>query len=302
MNGIVVVDKPGGLSSAGVVARVKKIYAARKVGHAGTLDPMATGVLICCLNRATRLSRFLLGGDKTYEAELALGVDTDTQDATGSIVAQHPLTGISEARVRSVAAGFVGPITQVPPVYSALKHQGTPLYKLARRGKAVEKPARPVRIKRLDIIDVHLPRVRFVVGCSSGTYIRTLCADMGKALGCGGHLKQLRRISSSEISIRDAWELDHLLRWRDAGRLAETVVSMNAALPSTPLVVADEQVAHKINHGMPLVAADFATRPQVSDQGVFKVVDQNHRLLAVISEARASSNYNYCCVFSVQGG
>ena len=298
LNGILVIDKPEGVSSAGVVGRVKKIFKASKVGHAGTLDPLATGVLICCLNRATRLSRFLLKGDKTYEADLVLGTTTDTQDADGTIVEQQPLRNITEERIRLVADGFVGTITQVPPVYSALKHKGTPLYKLARRGKAVEKPARPVRINRLEIIAINLPLVRFVVSCSSGTYIRTLCADIGSELGCGGHLTRLRRTVSSGFGIQDAWDLAHLTQWREKGRLAETLISMNAALPFMPQVVAGKDLANKIMHGMPLVAADFNARPHLSDQGVFKVVDQEGRLIAVLGKSQVADSYNYCCVFS----
>jgi tRNA pseudouridine55 synthase len=298
LSGIVVVDKPEGISSAGVVARVKKLFSARKVGHAGTLDPLATGVLVCCLNRATRLSQFLLKGDKMYEAELVLGTATDTQDTTGTIVARHPLTGITEERIRAAAAGFVGPITQVPPVYSALKHQGIPLYKLARQGKAVEKPARPIRIHRLELLAIDLPRVRFTVSCSSGTYVRTLCADIGRELGCGGHLLRLRRTASSGFTTHDAWDLERLTQWQATGRLQETVISMSAALPFMPQVVADEAMANKIRHGMKLAEADFGDPPRMSDPGAFKVVDRHGCLIAVISESQAPGNYNYCCVFS----
>jgi tRNA pseudouridine55 synthase len=191
LNGIVVVDKPEGISSAGVVARIKGIFGVNKVGHTGTLDPFATGVLICCLNQATRLPGFSSKATKCTKRTLVLGTVTDTQDATGTVTGRHALDGISAQQVEETAARFVGDITQVPPVYSALKHQGTPLYKLARRGVPVEKPARPVRISRLEILEMNLPTVRLSVSCSSGTYIRTLCADIGQKLGCGGHLKTL---------------------------------------------------------------------------------------------------------------
>lgn len=298
LSGIVVVDKPAGVSSAGIVARVKKLFKARKVGHAGTLDPLATGVLICCLNRATRLAQFLLSGEKTYEAELVLGGVTDTQDATGAIIERHCLAGVTEMRIRAAASGFVGTITQVPPVYSALKHKGTPLYKLARQGKAVEKPARPVRIKRLEILAIDLPMVRFAVTCSSGTYIRTLCADIGRALGCGGHLRGLRRTASSGFTTHDAWEMERLAQWQATGRLEETVIPMNAALPFLPKLVAGEDMANKIKHGMPLVESDFDCRPQGAERGMFKIVDQQGCLIAVISESQVPGSYNYCCVFS----
>lgn len=295
LNGIVIVDKPAGISSAGVVARVKKIFNARKLGHTGTLDPFATGVLICCINRATRLSRFLLEGDKAYEAELVLGISTDTQDATGTVVQKQSPSGISSERIREVAEDFVGSITQVPPVYSALKHRGTPLYKLARLGKAVEKPARTVRIDRLIIQDVCLPVVRFVVHCSSGTYIRTLCADMGRTLGCGGHLKELRRTASCGFTIDDAIDLEHLERLRDQKRLAEAVVSMNEALPRMPAALVDDQLARKIKNGMKLTQADLPRHPLTRHHDVFKVVDQKGQLLAVLTST-PTGTYNYCCV------
>jgi tRNA pseudouridine55 synthase len=298
LNGIVVVDKPAGLSSAGVVARVKGIFGARKVGHTGTLDPFATGVLICCINRATRLSQFFLKGDKTYEAKMVLGVETDTQDATGTVTDRNPVGEVSEEQVRKTAARFVGAIDQVPPAYSALKHQGTPLYKLARRGMAVEKPARPIQIHHLEILEVNLPTIRFTVSCSSGTYVRTLCADMGRALGCGGHLKQLRRTVSCGFSIEAAVELEMLAECRDQNRLHESLIPMNAALPFMPGTVADEALALKIQNGATLSTADIPIPPQVSDRGAFKVVDPVGRLIAVLTGSRATGSYNYCCVFS----
>ena len=298
LNGIVVVDKPKGISSAGVVARVKGIFGVNKVGHTGTLDPFATGVLICCINQATRLSQFFLKGDKVYEAELVLGIVTDTQDATGTVIERHPLDGISEEQVREMAARFVGTITQVPPIYSALKHQGTPLYKLARRGAPVEKPARSVRINHLEILDVNLPTVRFSVSCSSGTYVRTLCADIGRKLGCGGHLKALCRTASCGFSIDAAFSLEKLSEFREHGWLGEAVIPMNEALPFMPAAVVDDLMAKRILNGTKLSGADLPIPPQVSEQGVFKVVDPNGRLIAVLAESSATASYNYCCVFS----
>ncbi|BBO85150.1 tRNA pseudouridine synthase B [Desulfosarcina ovata subsp. sediminis] len=296
LSGLVVVDKPEGVTSAGVVARVKKIFGARKVGHTGTLDPFATGVLVCCLNRATRLSRFLLKGDKSYVAELLLGVETDTQDATGQVLCRRPLDHVTAQRVHAMARRFVGEIEQVPPIYSALKHQGTPLYKLARKGVAVEKPARPVRIDRLEILSVDLPVVRFAVSCSAGTYVRTLCADMGRALGCGGHLSWLRRTTSCGFTLDDAMGLEALEARRVQGRLEETVIPMDAALPRMPAMAADAVLARKIGHGMKLAGTDFPVPPPV-ENGAFKVVDPHGCLIAVL-DATPPDSYNYCCVLS----
>lgn len=298
LNGIVVVDKPKGISSAGVVARVKGIFGAKKVGHTGTLDPFATGVLICCLNQATRLAQFFLKGDKLYEAELVLGAVTDTQDATGTVIERYPLSGLSAEQVHAVAARFVGTITQVPPIYSALKHQGTPLYKLARRGVPVEKSARPVRINHLKILEVNLPTVRFSVSCSAGTYVRTLCADIGRTLGCGGHLKALRRTASCGFSIDTAFSLEKLAELRARGGLAETVIPMNEALPFMPAAMADDVLTKRILNGMKLSEADLPIPPRLSDRSEFKVVDRHGRLIAVLAGSKATDSYNYCCVFS----
>lgn len=298
LNGIVVVDKPDGLTSARVVSRIKTLFGAKKVGHTGTLDPFATGVLICCLNRATRLAQFFLKGDKTYEAVMQLGTQTDTQDATGSVIDRQPVAALSERMIVRTAQQFVGDIKQVPPIFSALKHKGRPLYALARRGQAVEKPARKVRIDRLDIIDVSLPEVRFSVSCSSGTYIRALCADMGSALGCGGHLKALRRTESSGFTADRAVSLDSLSRLREKDRLADAVIGMNEALHFIPETIADEALTRKILNGKRLSASDFKHPPIASGRGVFKVIDTAGSLIAVLADAESADHYIYCCVFS----
>jgi tRNA pseudouridine55 synthase len=297
LNGILVVDKPEGLSSAGVVSRIKKLIQAKKVGHTGTLDPFATGVLICCINRATKLSRFFLKGDKGYEAEMVLGITTDTQDATGSIIAERPVDKISTVKIQETTDRFVGTITQVPPVYSALKHQGTPLYKLARRGQAVEKPARSVRIHKLTILEIRLPVIRFVVSCSSGTYIRTLCSDLGEMLGVGAHLKTLRRITSSCFTIDDAKSLEELAHLKKVGGLNKVIVSMSEALPFMPAAVAGKPIADKIKNGVKLFRKDLPMPPQLGDQGAFKVIDPDGRLVAILEPSTTMDSYNYCCVF-----
>ena len=298
INGIVVVDKPQGLSSAQVVSRIKAPFGAKKAGHTGTLDPFATGILLCCLNRATRLARFFLNGDKTYEATLRLGIRTDTQDATGAVLERRPTDQVTAARVALAANRFVGTIAQVPPIYSALKHEGTPLYKLARRGQAVEKPARSVRIDRLEITDVCLPDVRFTVTCSAGTYIRTLCADLGAALGCGGHLTTLRRTASCGFRLDEAWNLDRLTEGRANGRLKTAVIGMREALHFIPEVVAEKELARKVRHGAKLAIGDLPARPALPPGGPIKIVDPNGRLMAVIEAPADASGYIYCCVFS----
>jgi tRNA pseudouridine55 synthase len=177
-SGIIVVDKPADITSARVVARIKKFFGAPKAGHTGTLDPFATGVMVCCINNATRLSRFFLHGNKKYEALLHLGIETETQDSTGTIIATCDEVHFSDKTIQTVFKQFEGTLYQHPPIFSALKHKGIRLYKLAREGKPVQKPPRRISISYIKILEIDQPLIRFEVSCSAGTYIRTLCADI----------------------------------------------------------------------------------------------------------------------------
>jgi len=296
--GVVVVDKPAGISSAGVVAAVKRIFGARKAGHAGTLDPFATGVLVCCLNQATRLSRFFLHGDKAYAAQLHLGIETDTQDATGKVIGVAEDPKLSQAEIQAAFERFKGRIWQTPPTYSALKHRGTPLYKLARSGAPVQKEARQVVISHLDVRAIHLPEVWFDVVCSGGTYVRTLCADIGRTLGCGGHLKALRRVESSGFKITEAVSLETLEALAGTDRLDTAVIAMADALRNTPAFRADVCLAEKIRFGRKLSAADVTgpcgEAPPKKGQRLVKILDGEGCLLAVLEYNRHSGSYDYC--------
>ncbi len=289
---VVVVDKPAGITSAGVVAAVKKMFGARKAGHAGTLDPFATGVLVCCLNQATRLAQFFLHGEKAYDATLCLGVETDTQDATGRIVASADRLDLEPDDVRAAFERFKGEIEQVPPAYSALKHRGVPLYKLARRGTPVRKAARRVVVTQLEIRAIRLPEVRFDVVCSAGTYVRTLCADIGAMLGCGGHLKTLRRVASGGFTIAEAVALETLERQAGPTRLDAVSISMADALRHMPAAVADASLAERIRHGRKLSARDLGDAPG-GDPGLVKILDAEGDLLAVLAYNRITGRYEY---------
>jgi tRNA pseudouridine55 synthase len=303
VNGIVVLDKPAGISSARTVAEVKRAAGAAKAGHTGTLDPFATGVLICCLNRATRLARFFLHGDKCYEAVLRLGAATDTQDATGRVVARGPLPVLSDSTLAAVFSRFEGRQLQQPPAYAALKHQGQPLYKLARQGTPVNKAPRPVTVSGLRIIQVALPDIRFAMTCSAGTYVRALCDDIGQAIGCGGHLARLRRTASSGFTIAEAVSLETLREVAGAGALHRVVVPMAEALRDMPVFEAGADLLETIAQGRPL------SRQQVQPQGIekpgthhpngyIKVVDDAGDLKAVLQPCPDGHLYNYCCVFN----
>ena len=237
------------MTSAQVVSVVKKTLNAKKVGHTGTLDPFATGVLICCINRATKLARFFLSGNKIYDALLHLGIETDTQDATGTITATCDSVKFSEEEICAAFKKFEGAGNQLPPVFSALKHNGLPLYKLARKGKPVQKPARPINIHYIKILRIDLPFIRFEVSCSAGTYIRALSSDVGKVLGCGGHLKELKRIDSSGLTINEALTLSELKNAVEAGKISDKIISMTRALQYLPELAADTALTEKIIYG-----------------------------------------------------
>jgi tRNA pseudouridine55 synthase len=298
LSGVIVVDKPPGITSAKVVARVKKWLKARKAGHTGTLDPFATGVLVCCINRATKLSRFFLHGKKKYEAVLHLGVETDTQDSTGIVTNVCHNVEFSKKTIQSAFKRFEGNIKQLPPVYSALKHKGIPLYKLARSKKPVQKPARQVSIITLKILEIHPPFIRFEVFCSAGTYIRTLCADIGAFLGCGGHLKELRRIESSGFTITDAVTLEELEDLTLSEKLSDRLISMSNALKDMPEYIADNVLVNKINHGYIITKNDFMAEKINAFEGFIKIVDTNKTLVAVLKHAKEKNRYDYCCVFN----
>lgn len=292
-------DKPAGITSARAVAEVKKIVGAAKVGHTGTLDPFATGVLICCLNRATRLARFFLHGEKRYEAVLRLGSATDTQDTTGQVIARNPVPPLSAETLASVFSRFQGRQMQQPPVYAALKHRGMPLYKLARRGTPVKKAARPVTISALEIMQVKLPDVRFTLTCSAGTYVRTLCADIGQALGCGGHLAELRRTASSGIGIEEAVSLEGLRQAAETSAWELVVVPMAEALREMPVFEAGADMMAAIVRGIPLNLPRQRIKRSDALQSTdkIKVVDATGELKAVMQPAPDGNQYNYCCVF-----
>jgi tRNA pseudouridine55 synthase len=290
-----VIDKPAGVTSAHVVARLKRSLGGMKTGHTGTLDPFATGVMVCCINRATKLARFFLTGGKTYQATLCLGIETDTQDLTGQITGTGDTRNLSESAVLAAMAQFKGDSLQAPPVYSALKHQGTPLYKLARSGHPVQKPPRSIHISAIEGIKMALPEVVFSVTCSAGTYIRTLCADIGRILGCGGHLKALRRIESCGFTISEAIGLDAVDDLVASGNISAHIIPMGGALRHIPPYIADPELSEHILHGRPLTKQDLRLEKDTCPKDFLKIVDTHHHLLAVLmAEGDA---FKYGCVF-----
>lgn len=234
MNGIVIVDKPQGWTSQDVTARLRRVFETRRIGHGGTLDPMATGVLPVFVGRATRGVEFFEHAEKTYEALLLPGVVTDTEDVTGTVLERHT-AALTEAAVEAVLPRFRGEILQVPPMYSALKVNGQKLCDLARKGQTVERKPRPVTIHELAFLGFQDDCLRLRVRCSKGTYIRTLCKDLGEALGCGGCMAQLRRVSAGSYTIGQAVPLETLLESADPGQYLLPVDSLFASLPALTL-------------------------------------------------------------------
>lgn len=222
LSGIIIMHKEAGFTSHDVVAKMRGICKQKKIGHTGTLDPAATGVLPVCLGNATKLCDMLTDKDKEYVAELMLGVETDTQDLTGAVLREKEVTCKAE-EVRSTVMSFVGDYMQVPPMYSALKVDGKKLYELARAGKEVERQARPVVIHEIEILEMNLPVVKMRVACSKGTYIRTLCADIGEKLGCGGTMKSLQRTRVGCFGLEEAVTLAELETIRDKEGLESVV-------------------------------------------------------------------------------
>jgi tRNA pseudouridine55 synthase len=206
-DGVLLIDKPAGMTSHDVVDRVRRHFGFKKVGHCGTLDPAATGLLILVLERATKLQDRLMSDDKAYEGAMILGVSTDSQDADGAIIAEKPVPPLTAEDIEEVLAKFRGDIQQIPPMVSAVKYQGTPLYKLARKGKTVEREPRLIHIYDLRVLGLELPRITFRVACTKGTYVRTICSDVGDLLGCGAHLHELRRTRSGKFDVNEAHQL-----------------------------------------------------------------------------------------------
>lgn len=227
MDGILNINKPKGMTSHDVVSAIRGIIGERRVGHTGTLDPMATGVLLLCIGRATKLSKVLTGCRKTYVADMRLGIKTDTQDATGTITASCSNYSINEERLRSVFMKFTGDIRQIPPMYSAVKHKGVRLYTLARKGITVERKAKDVHIYKIELLNASHEFIRFEAEVSPGTYVRTLCEQIGDELGCCGHLYELQRTAIGGFKIDDAVSIEDVKMLYKNGRLKEVLYSVN---------------------------------------------------------------------------
>ena len=258
MDGIININKPPGKTSYSVVALVKRLSGERRVGHAGTLDPLATGVLPICLGQGTRIVEFLQNARKTYRAQIELGVTTDTYDASGKIIRKEDPSSISREQLESALAAFRGLTQQTPPMYSAVKHQGQRLYELARAGINVARKSRPVRIYRLEIIDWQPPVVTIEVECGKGTYIRSLAHDLGQALGCGANLKSLIRLSYGPFDVKTAVSTSQLEDAFCYGYWQHFVHPIDTVLLSCKAMVVNDTTENAIRNGTAVTLANSA--------------------------------------------
>lgn len=261
MDGLINIYKEKGFTSHDVVAKMRGILRMKKIGHTGTLDPDATGVLPVCVGKGTRLCSLLENHDKTYRAVLLLGMETDTQDVTGQILAEKPVC-VTEEQVLEALPAFRGKIMQIPPMYSALKVNGKKLYEYAREGKVIEREARPVEIYELTVEKIDLPRITMTVSCSKGTYIRTLCHDIGQALGCGGCMESLVRTRVGDFHLEQAITLKELEAKRDAGELDSCLVTVEQIFSGLPAVTTRKQYDVLIHNGNRVSGNMLETVPQ----------------------------------------
>ncbi|WP_235041133.1 tRNA pseudouridine(55) synthase TruB [Vreelandella profundi] len=261
VNGVLLLDKPKGLSSNHALQRVRRLFQAQKAGHTGTLDPMATGLLPICLGEATKFSSHLLEADKVYRTRVELGVMTDTGDAEGRIIAQHDVPSLTTDDVEAVLTRFRGEIDQVPPMYSALKHQGKKLYELAREGKHVERAARRVSVYDARLLSFDGTAFELEVSCSKGTYIRTLAEDIGQALGCGAHISQLRRLKTGPFLADAMWTLEALEALADQAALEAELMPVDVLVNHLPSLTVDDIAHSRLAYGQPVTLETGALAP-----------------------------------------
>lgn len=283
-HGILNIDKPAGWTSHDVVARVRRLLGQREVGHAGTLDPLATGVLLVCVGQATRVAEYLLASTKVYRAVVRLGVVTDTYDADGAVIATAPVPPLTAADLQPVLARFVGRISQVPPAYSAIKQGGVAAHRRARRGEAVVLSPRWVTIHQLVLRDWQPPDLELEVTCDAGTYMRSLAYDLGRALGCGAMLHQLVRLRSGNFTLAEAISLEALAAAASAGQIARCLRPLRAALEgSTPVSVGVADAA-RLARGQPIACSSLpptATAYALNEEGDVLAIlahDPEHQL------------------------
>lgn len=275
MKGVININKPEGMTSHDVIRFLRKKLNIKRIGHAGTLDPMATGVLPICIGKATRIAEYLLNLDKEYIGELTLGTQTDTQDSTGKVINRSEKE-VDEHTIRNSMSKFIGNIEQTPPMYSALKHKGKKLYELAREGIIIERKSRPITIYSLDVLQIKNNRkIIFKVKCSKGTYIRTLCDDIGLDLGTFGHMSSLKRISTGSFKIEDAYSIEYI-ESLTAPEIEDILIPMDSALPHIEkLEIEDKYYSRLINGVKVLIEKDKYKNIRLIEETIYRIYCKN---------------------------
>ncbi len=281
LEGVLIVHKEAGWTSHDVVAKVRRLLGGSKVGHAGTLDPSATGVLPILVGRATRIAEYLINWDKEYRAVLRLGETTDTQDATGQVLTRVDPCEVTEDVLQTVIARFRGVQQQLPPMYSAVKVGGQPLYKAARAGRTVDRVERSIAIHQLEIVAVDGRDVVMRIVCSKGTYVRTLCADIGQTLGVGGHLYALERRRVGPLSIEQAVTIDQVAGHLATGTLPMQFISLDQLLSQLPAVVVNAEQAQRVLHGSPIFPVEVGQLPASPSPVSVRLKNEAGQLLAI---------------------
>ena len=281
IHGVVNIKKEKGFTSHDVVAKLRGIVGQKKIGHTGTLDPDATGVLPVCLGKATKLCDMLTDKNKTYETVMLLGKSTDTQDVSGTVLSEGSIKDIDDDAVKRCIGEFVGEYLQIPPMYSALKVNGKKLYELARQGIEVERKARPVVIYEINVIEMNLPRVRMEVSCSKGTYIRTLCHDIGQKLGCGACMEELVRTRVSCFTLSDSLTLSEIQELRDAERLEEVLVPIEKMFSEYQAVTIKKEFAAFAYNGNWFMPKHICERIELDDGKQVRVYDEEGHFIAI---------------------
>jgi tRNA pseudouridine55 synthase len=276
-SGLLLVDKPAGPSSAQVVHKIKVLLGAKKVGHLGTLDPFASGLLLLGINEGTKIADLFLRASKSYHGIMVLGVETDSQDATGKILQVRPVPSIAAAELRNLEQQFLGDLQQVPPMFSALKRQGVPLYRLARQGKEVPREPRAIRIEKLQLNPLTGDEIELELTCSRGTYVRTLVADMGKFLGCGAHLKSLRRIACGHLHVDQSVTLDELEKLNPN---EVRLLGLEKALEPLQTIVWDKHLVSRLRLGQQEILRHL-DKP-IGNEKLARIVDPRGGLAALV--------------------
>jgi tRNA pseudouridine55 synthase len=293
LDGILNVNKAAGMTSHDVVGVVRRFSHLTRVGHAGTLDPMATGVLLVCLGTATRVVEYLTDHDKKYRARVRLGVETDTYDSTGKVVGERAVTATRE-QIEAALRGFVGKLDQMPPAYSAIKQNGVPLYKLARQGKPVETPRRAIEIYSIELREVSLPDIEIDIHCGKGTYVRSLAHDLGEVLGCGAHLTALTRTASGSFTLNEAHSLEELGAAFADHYAEKYLLPIDEGLLQFQAVVVDATTAKGIQQGKAFVCGREYATP------LLRAYSAGGDLIALLERGRATDEWKPRKVFATQ--